>query len=234
MPESEKPDPQGGNGNNGGGNGGGGSGADLATVAAGLLAKSSGDANRVIRRLLKENYDYRQDINGLKAKLPGEGAVVLSGDEAKNWEKFKAMGDPKDVAKKLGDGEAAIKDIGDIRLSQGYRDAAEAGGYKPALFERMAKQDGLKVSVKSVEQNGKSVRSAFVVGEDGKETPLKSYVDSEWKDFAAEITAATSAERRGAPPRPDDNPRAPQAGATDEDPQAKEFHAQVGTGRYGF
>ena len=51
--------------------------------------------------LFQENWNYREklrqaeeEIKGLKAKLPREGAVTLTGEQAEQWQAYQEFGNP--------------------------------------------------------------------------------------------------------------------------------------------
>ena len=55
------------------------------------LSRMGGDAMRLANTLYTENYDYRKEIRDLKSKVIPEGAVVLTGEEAKAYEALKGL-----------------------------------------------------------------------------------------------------------------------------------------------
>src|SRR5690606_7778893 len=111
------------------GNGGGA--ADNSKLVA-HLEKKNADLER-------DNKKYRDRLRGmqdeLKAAKPAEGAVVLSGDEAKRWTAFsKIEGDPADIAKRLDAGKAAEVKLAALTERERDREAAEAIGWKPNVL----------------------------------------------------------------------------------------------------
>jgi hypothetical protein len=66
--------------------------ADPAAAFQRLLEQNKNDGIAVASKLFDENFRYRGEVRDLKKKVPVEGSVVLSADEAKEWEAFKALG----------------------------------------------------------------------------------------------------------------------------------------------
>jgi hypothetical protein len=72
--------------------------AELLAKVTSIIAKNGGDSAQAIAVVVGENAEYRrrhnadqEEIRVLKTKVPVEGAVVLTGDEAKNYPLFKAL-----------------------------------------------------------------------------------------------------------------------------------------------
>lgn len=180
-----------------------------------LLAKNGNDAIRMAEKLFDENFKLRQKNTALKGSVPGDGAVVLKGDDAKKWEKYRALGEPAEVKASLDSGRDAISKLERNDKVAAYEKAAEVAGYKPSVFAALAERDGLTVEVVPGKQgekgkDGKPVQVAVVKGEGDSTTPIDEYVDQHWSDFKpalggaaekAKATEATPARRPfGAPP----------------------------------
>lgn len=207
----------------------GGGNVDLSAVAAGLLQKASGNPVKVISRLLKENHEGREKVRDLSSKLPPDGAVVLSGDDAKRWETYRSLGDdPAKIKEALDSGAQAIEWKSNHERDQSYSAAAKAGGYNEPLFKRLAAQDGIKVVTKE-EANaaGKKVARPYVVNDKGKETALADYVAANWGELADALGGGAGARRAGMPPRSDDNTPPPRAGSDGERPAMTDYMSDL-------
>ncbi|MGW8179482.1 MAG: hypothetical protein ACWGQW_12095, partial [bacterium] len=66
---------------------------------------------RKIAALETDNRDQREEIRGLKEKLPGEDQVVVSKEDADLLPKYKDLGEPKDLKAKLEAGTTATTDL---------------------------------------------------------------------------------------------------------------------------
>ena len=196
---------------------------------ADVLGRFGGDAVRIAAKLSDVEYDaYRsreklrdkdvklqaaqQEIERLKGQLPKEGAVILTGDDARNWETFKALGDPAQVKEKVEKFDTVLQENSTIKRDQLLRDVADRVGpgqaYKfTVLRELDAKVPGLNYEFKQVEENGQKVERVYVKFKDGegesapvKEMPLTEYASKQWADFlpALETQPATAAVESGA------------------------------------
>lgn len=202
----------GGNGN-GGGNGGGsnpgqggqdnpGAGDDLENrllSAFNNLANRQGgqDAAGVI--LLQENKQYRDRIKALEGqlaaaqgKVPGEGAVVLSGEQAELWTKYQELGKPDDLA-------ALQTNYTALQREQLYAQAAGAHQYKAGVLAKLPGMADLSLDIREVEQDGKKVKVAYAKNADGQERPLPDYVKETWADFLPALQQKPDGQGAGTP-----------------------------------
>lgn len=80
---------------------------ELEQALQNLITKHKGEATDALRVVLADNVDYRAKNAGLKkentdlqARVPGQGSVVLSPEQARDWEAYRAAGTP-DVVRGL-------------------------------------------------------------------------------------------------------------------------------------
>src|SRR5690348_6795389 len=85
-----------------------GQGADPTQAFQNRLNKLNGDAMAFATQLFDENYRLREDKRQLneqlttaQGKVPADGALVLTGDEAKAFEAYKALGTPKELKDRI-------------------------------------------------------------------------------------------------------------------------------------
>lgn len=226
-------DPQGGegNGNNANGNPSGSnapSKADLSAQAQVMVQKNGGDPIKVISRLLKENHGNREEIRGLRGKLPADGSIVLSGDDAKRYKSYLELGeDPKVIRQRLESGDAAIVERDSLAAEKTYARAAPLGGYKEGPFKALAIRDKLKIAIETAKgKDGKDAEVAFVLGEGNKKTPLAEYVNANWADFKDSLGGHDQKKPAGIPGRANDNTPAPRPGTGTPDAMAVYLKAQ--------
>jgi hypothetical protein len=157
---------------------------------------------------LKTRADALEKENGeLKAKVP-DGAVVLTGDEAKAYEAIQAAGGLKEANKRLeGFEELKAKDAKRTR-EDALAEAAEAEGWnaKTAVkaLTRDAEFGGLPFEVKEVERevqaNGKpekrTVKAGFVTVND-KSIPLGEWVQKNADHILPSLTATQTTQQDG-------------------------------------
>ncbi|HEY7195528.1 MAG TPA: hypothetical protein VH439_17425 [Gemmatimonadales bacterium] len=120
------------------------------------LARHGGNALKAARAAIEETNDLRQknaalevQLTEMKKKLPADGAVVLSPEDAKKWEGFKLLeAEPKELAELLDAYEA-------LQAKEEQREftelvtqaAADLGWNKHALVKLL---DGAEVALRDV------------------------------------------------------------------------------------
>lgn len=181
-----------------GGSGGDGNQDDDPQVNQGysnLLQRQNNDTSVVAWMLYNENHQHRQansdlrtqvqqlqsQIQTLQGQLPGEGAVVLTGDHAQTWTQYQALGTPEELS-------GQRDNFSRLQRSITLRDAADLHGYKTSVLETLVARDGVTVEVRDGE--GDNGRSAFVVTSEGEaDVALPAYVSQHWQDFAPSLSS---------------------------------------------
>lgn len=161
-----------------------------------LLAKNNNDAMAMAERLHRENYGLRQKNKALKSSVPEEGAVVLKGDDAKKWAKFRELGDPAEVKASLESGKVAAQKLEGIGRAETYRKAATLGGYSPEVFADLAESKGFSIEIAEETRDDKVVEVAFVKGEGDSRTPLKKFVESHLSSYLPALMQGQSPKER--------------------------------------
>lgn len=169
-----------------------------------LLERNNNDAMQLAGKLFDENYHYRQRIRqletqtrDLQGQVPGEGSVVLTGDEAQAWQAYRALGTPDEVKQGLDQRADYAKRLADAERETVLRQVADQAGYKPSVLaqlDRMAQAQGkaLEFELREQEENGQTVQRSIV--KDGEtELPLSDYANQEWADFLPALTVQPSA-----------------------------------------
>jgi hypothetical protein len=186
--------------------------SDIREALESLLKEHDGDRNSALRVLIQENQGLHGLLSDAEARLPADGSVVLTGDEAKAWRSYREIGEPADLRKALAERDQYRGEAGTLRKGQVVRDAATLGGYKPSVLARLAEQVDLAI----VERKDKAGKPEMVpvVREPGPkegetvETPLSEYAESRWADFLPSLRAEPEKATPGTPPRarpiPDD------------------------------
>lgn len=191
-----------GSGNPGSGQGNQGAGNDL---EARLLDALNGLANRhggmdgAGLVLLQENKQYRDRIKALedelaavKGKVPGEGAVVLNGEQVGDWTKYQELGKPDDLA-------TVRSNYTQLQREQLYSQAASAHGYKPGVLAKLPGIADLSLEIREIEQNGNKVKVAYAKSGEGQERPLTDYVKETWGDFLPALEQKPAGQGAGTP-----------------------------------
>ena len=167
-----------------------------------VLARHKGDSLKALAVLLGDNYKQRDRARRVeeeyKAKLPPEGAVVLTGDDAKAWEEYKTLGRPDEVKRVVDEGRKIARDRHREKVAGLLDWDAEVLG---TLLDR----DGIDPVVEEAKgKDGKAVPAAVVVtrGDDGKEqkVPLAEYADAHWMAKYGDSLRRRKAAQPGTPP----------------------------------
>jgi hypothetical protein len=162
------------------------------------LIRREGGADATAQLLFQENREHRQRIRELEQQLPGEGAVVLTGDQAAAWQTYQGLGAPTDVQQRLTAAEQAQNELAGLRRAEQIRGVAEVAGYRPTVLERLA--EGLEFEVREEQRDGQTARVPYVVSGEGQQqqaTPLADYAQTHWADFLP----ALSAQQQQQPPQ---------------------------------
>jgi hypothetical protein len=167
---------------------------DVRTIVSDILDATKGDKNDALERLVRRNERLQIEVDQVKGQVP-EGGTILTAEQNKLFESYKALGKPADITAAVSErdelkGKAALRD----RESQ-LRDAASAHDMNPNLFVRLALQDNLVVDEIRKEGEGEeAVTVAFVrVNEDGsKPVRLDNYAKEEWAEFMNGLSSSDS------------------------------------------
>jgi hypothetical protein len=151
------------------------------------LIRREGGADATAQLLFQENREHRQRIRELEQRVPGEGAVVLTGDQAAAWQAYQGLGAPNDVQQRLTAAEQAQQELSGLRRAEQVRSVAEAAGYRPTVLERLA--EGLEFEVREEQRDGQTARVPYVVSGEGHAEPLTSYAQQHWADFLPALSA---------------------------------------------
>lgn len=149
---------------------------DLTTIAK-KLAEFAND-NKHYRQVEKPALEAQ--VREAQAKAPADGAIVLTAEQAQQWQAYQALGSPADLDKRIRDGEQAIEKATALERDATIRDVATVAGYD---FDVLKDKGGaLTYTIKEETQDGKAVRVAYVQ-QDGKDTPLHEYAQSNWPKY---------------------------------------------------
>lgn len=162
--------------------------ADLLSKAKRLVEKEGGDAIAVISLLLGENYNGRVKVRETLAKLPAEGSVVLSKDEAAKWETLKEY-DPTALKTQLTERESLLSESAKTKREKELAAVAEHMKWKPSVLQELAKD--LPITL----QGDGDQRKATVTGADGKEQDLAAFAKDKWGDFLPSLATTPSGVR---------------------------------------
>jgi anthranilate/para-aminobenzoate synthase component I len=172
---------------------------DPAQAFQGLLAKHNNDATAVASKLFDENFQLRTKNRELSQKIPGDGTVTLTADEAKQWNAFKDLGqEPKDIKKALAQLPDLEKQNKELAGMETYRELADLGldGSKlklSVLKDQLARfPDAVIRFDKQTDKDGNESKVAFIkTTADGTESSFTDFAAQNLSDYlpALKVTA---------------------------------------------
>lgn len=175
---------------------------ELRAMLTEVVKAAKGDPSEVNEKLMAENYKLRRqrDESRTGPKV-GPGDVVLTGDDAKAWESYRKLGDPKELKKSLDAGQQAIADREEAATAEVNEKAGALAGLRPKLFAKLAKAEGLKLTIDRSSKDGKEIEVPYVVDGEGKKTNLADYAAREWRDDLPALKAEDRGEQRQERPK---------------------------------
>ncbi len=130
-------------------------------AAADTIITKQGSAENAVLFLVNQTYELRDKNRELKAKIPADGSVVLSGDDVARWSAYQAIGKPEDIRKTIKEHGDLTKLKADIDRTEEVKAVGKASGLDADKFVELA--HGLTFDW--VEED--------VKGEDGKTAKVK-------------------------------------------------------------
>lgn len=177
--------------------------APTAEQAQKLIHKYGSDVNAVMQ-LMQENFKHRSKVDELEAQLPAPGSLVLTADQAREWEGYRSVGTVSDVRKYRTDSETfaqkTLREEQDARLIA----AADAAGIPEShrkIFLKLADRDAEYIVKEEKGKDGEVSRKVFVKKGDA-EQPFEEHHRDELPALAPEAREASKERPRGTPIRP--------------------------------
>ena len=201
----------------GGGGTGGGAGGQQRENTADVAGRFNGETVRMASRISDvehDNFNYREKlrdrdarIKELEGKVPSAESVILTKEQAAQWEAYQQIGKPEDVAKELDSGRAAITKNAARDKAETLEAAAKSVGFKPGLLKLLAPT--LDVQMREVEvenEDGQKskVQRPFVITKDGDNEKVVGLVEH-FKAQGDDVLATLQAESRDADEASDDS-----------------------------
>jgi hypothetical protein len=164
------------------------------------LVKKEGSDTDAAMKLFSENFEYRNDIRKLKAKI--EGAKTLSDENHAEYIALKAIltesghEKPEDLQASITDFKTAKTELEELKHEKALNEVAEVAGFNPKVLNQLAKGKDLQVKTRT-KDNG--VTEKYAVIKDGEtEKNLSEYAKNEWSDFIPSLQVAeTQTETQG-------------------------------------
>lgn len=190
-----------------------------------LVERFGNDTHAIIRlaeriaSLEHDNYREREqhratraELEALRERVPAEGSVVLSAEEARTYQAYRELGDLAEVRRRMRDSESLAQENATLRREQVLRRAAEVHGYVPTVLSRLPGFDH-QVEVRVETDGDQQVERAYVAIDETTQVPLETYV----REHYAEFLPALLVQRE--PPAPTGTPYIPQQSGTSQPAQ---------------
>lgn len=170
-------------------------------VAEKLLRKYRGRATEALAHMADEAKDLREDRRTLREELKtlkAPGTVILSADDAKEYEGFKALGKKAaDVKKDLEKVAALETKVTEHDRRTAADEAAPLVGFNPATLRELIADKKLEISFRDEVKDGKTVKVPLVkaAGADDKTAPvpLADYAKTNLSAYLPALTAKPAA-----------------------------------------
>lgn len=163
-------------------------------VYTAIFTKGHGEATE---RAQQRQDALQTEIDELKKKVPDDGAVVLKGEEAKEYESLKALGKASEIKAKLEKTDELQQKLDTRTREDGMRAAADAHGYNFAVLKDLP---GAAAGTFEVREEGDKKEKVvyFTPGEkDAKPVKLTEHAKSAWEAFLPALEAnANGGDRR--------------------------------------
>jgi hypothetical protein len=157
------------------------------------------------------NREVVRERDELKKRLPKEGDVVLSGEDAKSFAAIQKLGVPlKDVSARLESGARALEENAGYKQGERAQVAADLLGWNPKILNSLVKLNRLNLDFKeevdaeadvdaTTGRRPKKKIPVVIVPGDGEdeedEVPLAEYVDEHLGDFRDALAGAEAARK---------------------------------------
>lgn len=180
---------------------------EVLTLAREEITRAAGDSaapnlDAVAQKLADAKLklaDARGEVAALQTRVPGEGAVVLTGDEATAYTQLKAREgyDAAPLAKAAADldtAKTALQEVATLKATAEHERAVTALGYKPEPFAKYLSTERLRMK----EVDGKPVPHAVTTDADGNEvlTPAEAYISEKYPEALPLLTGNAAPEAR--------------------------------------
>lgn len=148
-----------------------------------LIEKYSGDAIKMADKLadvLNDNHSLREwkrttaaRLTELENKVPGDGAVVLKGDDLTRWQAYTELGSPDDLLTLRREHETLAQEIATRRKRDEIAQVAEIAGFKADVLQDIGAT--VTYEVREVDEQGKKVKKVFVKQDEQTTVPIEQH-----------------------------------------------------------
>lgn len=141
-------------------------------------------------QLREQRRTLKQQLTDAASKVPGEGARVLTADEANAYDAYAVLGKPADIKQAMDANGTTTAELTALKREKALAKAADAAGFKASVLTTLA--GDLDIQTEPT-KDGKPI--VYVV-KDGEKMALTDYAAKEWADF---LPALQAQPKQGAP-----------------------------------
>lgn len=181
---------------------------EISQIVRDAMSGSTGDQSQRIQTLLTDNFALREakrqliaENDALKARVPADGSITLSGDEKATYEALVALKlKPADIATIVAEHATLKASVAQHAQEKGMTEAAAAEGYDATVLGTLVSGQDLVVKpVKEVvDGEEKQVPRAFIQtkGADNvvTEQRLSEYITAKHPKFLPSLMAETDSD----------------------------------------
>lgn len=161
--------------NNNGGNDGQGTAVAILQRQVTQLEKDVDEREAENKQLRDQRRDLRSQVKDLETKVPEEGSVLLSADEASAFEAYKLLGKPEDV-------KSSLDEANTVRRKAEVAKVAKVAGFNADVLSDLAPETAVLSVKTTTDGDGEPTSNAFIkVDEKGDEVPLTQFAEDNWK-----------------------------------------------------
>lgn len=176
---------------------------DLGKLVADAVAKH-GDQTQALKVFAADLYAAKDDLKAVRSKLPADGALVLTGDDAREWGAYRNLGKPSDLKRAVEERETFASENATHRRNDELSIVAEKAGVKLPVLKTLA---GSLVfgEAKIKGKDGKEAVVQTVKDGDAEPVAFDEYATKHWGDFLPALkptaTTTTTVRQPGTPSR---------------------------------
>lgn len=167
------------------------------TGSLATMIQRAGTAEAAANELWRDNYQLREqrrklrdEVAELKAKQPVDGSLVLTKEQAAEWEAYLKLGKPAEIEKAVTDGKAAAEAVAKQERANLVTKAAKDLNYNPEVLTQLTEMRGLALTSQTVKVNGADQTVHYVTEPNGQPLELSQYAATHWAAFLPSLQVA--------------------------------------------
>ena len=146
-------------------------------------------------KLREKNREHRAELEALKAQVPGDDALVLTGEDRKRFEAYQELGSPDDIRKERERSEQERTQMAAEKRQVMLDKAALQDNLSAESLAKLLREE--RIDAQRVKDGDKeATRYVVLQGEKDEAVPLMDYIRSEYGDKVA--SALSNEERESA------------------------------------